>query len=93
MTKIIVGNSDTPLSYGLHYRGLKDNRNPKLNVDLVSHDGEELPPKLNNAPVIKGGGLTGGQLHHSSRMEKLVEASRGKKMSKLDFLKMAHMKS
>jgi len=84
MTKIIVGNSDTPLSYAVHMRGQFDAREPRVNKSMVSHDGEAPPPKLNNAPSISGGTLAGGQLHHSSRLEKLTTAHRGKGKSNLD---------
>ena len=89
MTKIIVGNSDTPLTYAIHMRGQFDNRMPEVNKSLISHDGEELPPKLNNAPTISGGTLAGGNLRHSSRLEKLITAHRGKAKSNLDFFNKA----
>lgn len=89
MTKVIVGNSDTPLSYAVHMRGQFDDRVPRVNKGMVSHDGEAPPPKLNNAPVISGGTLAGGQIHHPSRLERLTTSNKGKAKSNLDLYHMA----
>lgn len=87
MVQQISGNSNTPIQFTNTQRAdLAHKRQAIVNSRVIPVEAPQKPlPNLNNAPIVRGGGLSGGgQMHHPSSKERFILAKNGKPLSLMD---------